>query len=266
MFSIKKINNEVVREVPLKDPKDTRLPKGYRLFPEMNANIFLCAKRNSGKSTVINTILRKCAGPNTKIIVFCATLEHDKNWISIQEWANEKGITFIGSTCLKDSNKVDHLKELVKELTTLKDKKGSKEIDLRSEWDSDDEDEKPRRSKYQEPEYIFVLDDLSTEIKNPSVAELLKINRHFRSKTIISSQWLNDMHPSARLQLDYYLLFKGHPREKIDDIYSKADLSIPQDDFYNIYRFATEEPYSFLYVDVRKDSFRRNFNTLIRIS
>jgi hypothetical protein len=266
-FAIKQINNEIVRKVPLKEPEDTRLAKGHRLFPELNANIGIIAKKNSGKSTVINTTIRRCAGPNTKIYVFCSTLDYDKNWIAIRDWAREKGIYFEGHTSIVDSNKVNHLKLIIDELIELKEEQQN-ETTPEKKWgdeSDDEEEEKPRRSKYQEPEYMFILDDLSTEIKNPSVAALLKINRHFHSKTILSSQFLNDLKPDARLQLDYYLLFKGLPRLKIDDVYSKADLSLPLDDFNKMYHFATEEPYSFLYIDVRKDKFRRNFNTSINI-
>ena len=115
-FAVTKLNNEVVTVIPSKTPKDTRPVKGWKLFPEMNANIFACAKKKSGKTLTIRHILRKCCGKDTKIIVFCATLYKDPSWIAIKEWAEEKGLVFIGHESLKDDDGVDQLDLLIKEL------------------------------------------------------------------------------------------------------------------------------------------------------
>ena len=115
-FSVKRLNNEKVGEVPWKKPRDTRPVRGFKLFPEMNANIFLCAKKKSGKTSTIYKILQKCCGKDTKIIAFCATLHKDQSWIAIKEWADDHGISFTGYTSLKDDDGVDQLLALVKEL------------------------------------------------------------------------------------------------------------------------------------------------------
>ena len=263
-FQTKQINNEVVKAVPLLVEKDTRPVKGFKLFPEMNANIFLCAKKKSGKTSTIYKILQKCCGPDTKIIVFCATLHKDKSWLAIQAWAERKGIVFVGHTSLKDDNGVDKLEELVMickpKLMRLR-RAPPNMLDSSSE----EEDDKPRRPKYQTPEYIFILDDLSTELKSTTVGRLLKVNRHFLSKTLLSSQWLNDLAPGSRKQMDYFILFRGHMDKKLEEIYRDANLAIPLEQFIAVYKFATEEPFSFLYVDTNTGEFRRNFNTLIEV-
>jgi hypothetical protein len=74
---------------------------------------------------------------------------------------------------------------------------------------------------------------------------------------------VNDLLPAARKQLEYVLLFKGHQQKKIDEICRDVDVHVPRDEFYELYKFATEKPFSFLYVDVRGGTFRRNFNELI---
>ena len=259
-FQTKKLNNEVVGEIPLKKPKDTRPVKGWKLFPEMNANIFACAKKKSGKTLAIRHILRKCCGKNTKIIVFCSTLHKDASWIAIKDWANKHGLTFIGHESLKDDDGVDQLELLIKELQAKAEGEEPKE---KSILDSDDEEEEEEREKYQSPEYIFIFDDLSTELKSNTIPRLLKVNRHFLCKTIISTQWWNDLHPMSRKQADYFILFRGHPEKKIEEVYRDANLSIPIEKFWQIYKFATEKPYSFLYVDCASGEFRRNFNELI---
>ena len=262
-FEVKKLNNEVVTVIPSKVPKDLRPVKGFKLFPEMNANIFVCAKKKSGKTVTIWHTLRKCCGKDTKIIVFCSTLHKDATWISIQEWAEKKGLVFIGHESIKDEDGVDQLELLIKDLQA---KVEGDEPEEKSILDSDSEDEEPKKKeKYQAPEYIFILDDLSTELKSNSIPRLLKVNRHFKSKTIISSQWLNDLHPMSRKQQDYFILFRGHPQKKLEEIHRDASISIPLEEFWKVYKFATEMPFSFLYVDCTTGEFRRNFNELIEL-
>jgi hypothetical protein len=264
-FVTTKLNNEVVKAVPLLVAKDTRPVKGYKLFPEMNANIFLCAKKKSGKTSTIYKILQKCCGTDTKIIVFCATLHKDKSWLAIQEWAKRKGLVFVGHTSLKDDNGVDKLEELVTELQAKVDEPADDAPQNMLDSCEEEDDEKPRRPKYQTPEYIFILDDISTELKSPTVGRLLKVNRHFLSKTLLSSQWLNDLAPGSRKQMDYFILFRGHMDKKLEEIYRDANLAIPLEQFIAVYKFATEEPFSFLYVDTTTGQFRRNFDTLIDV-
>lgn len=54
---------------------------------------------------------------------------------------------------------------------------------------------KSKKSKYLAPEYMIIFDDLSSELKSRSLLSLLKFNRHFKAKLIISSQWLHDLLP-----------------------------------------------------------------------
>ena len=261
LVSVQKINNEVVREVPLLEEKDERPIKGSNLFAEIYANIFLCAKKKSGKTSVIYKTLKKCCGTKTKVVAFCSTLYKDPSWATIQAWAKHKGIPFVGYTSLKNDDGTDLLDQLIQELQQQEPKPEDR---IKSILD-DEEEEKEKPPKYRSPEYVIVLDDLANELKSTSITTLLKKNRHFRCKILLSSQYLNDLLPSARKQLDYFILFRGHPRSKIDEIHRDADVSIPADQFHQVYKFATQEPYSFLYVDCTLGTFRRNFNTLIRL-
>ena len=108
---------------------------------------------------------------------------------------------------LKDDDGTDQLELLIKELQAKAEGEEPKE---KSILDSDSEEEEPKRkSKYQSPEYIFIFDDLSTELKSSTIPRLLKVNRHFLCKTLISSQWWNDLHPMSRKQADYFICFEA---------------------------------------------------------
>ena len=81
--------------------------------------------------------------------------------------------------------------------------------------DNNKKGKKEKKSKYLTPEYIIIFDDLSSELKSKSLLSLLKFNRHFKAKLIISSQWLHDLLPESRKQIDLFLIFKGFSEEKI---------------------------------------------------
>ena len=133
------------------------------------------------------------------------------------------------------------------------------------EESDESEEEKEPKSKYQYPKYIIILDDLSNELKNRSVDYLCKRNRHFQAKVIISTQYPNDLTPSTWKQMDFILIFKGLPLDKINKIHKEADLAIDLDTFEKIYHHATVKPYSFLYIDVRNERLRKNFNIEYRL-
>ena len=273
MYRVEKLNDEAVREVPLpsSQKKDTRPFKGADLYPILYSNIFMCAKKKSGKTSTIFHSLKKCCGPNTKIIAFCSTLNRDPSWETIREWAEKKNLVFMGFTGIFDEEDgSDRLKELVTDLQKREDKKEEEEEEPEEnpvvKGYSEPAKEKKRKKKlpkYQSPEFIFILDDLSDELKSPSVIKLLKNHRHFRCKTIISTQYPNDLPPGGRMQMDYFILFKDHPKHKIAEIHQNAGVSADVDELWKIYKFATQEPYSFLYIDRAENGFRKNFNTKI---
>ena len=278
-----RINDITVKKVPLSNEEDTRPIRGCDLFPEIYSNVFLCAKKKSGKSSTIYKIVKDCVGKNTKIIAFVSTLYKDSTWKSIREFCKGKRLDFEGHTSLMEDGR-DQLSELVERLQEeAKDQDEEEELDIRVsnlekklglkcplqlDGDSEsEEDEKPRKKeKYRAPEYIIVLDDLSNELKSRSLVSLLKKNRHFKAKILVSSQYLNDLLPESRKQIDVFLVFRGQPEKKLKEIYADADVNVDRDEFYDIYKFATEKEFSFLYIDTKSSTFRRNFNFQIQIT
>jgi hypothetical protein len=263
-FELKKINDEVVKPIPFSKASDVRPVKGSALFPEVYANVFFCAKKKSGKTVALIRSIHKCSGPRTKIMVFSSTFHRDENWTELKKWAHRKGIPIQGYTSLVDDDGTNLLSDLVKNLQEEDDSEEAEKVRNLLD-DSEEEEEKERPLKYQAPDWIFVLDDLSDELRKPIIATFLKKNRHFRAKMLVSSQYMNDLYPSARKQLDYVILFGGHSQKKIDEIHRDVDIHISKEEFYEIYKFATAEKYSFLYVDVRGGTFRRNFNEEIEL-
>ena len=91
MISLKQINNQRVKAIPIPD-EDTRPIKGYDICEEVYANIFLCARKKSGKTSALFKIMMECVVKKTIIVVFCSTTHKDKNWIQIRKYFGKKGM------------------------------------------------------------------------------------------------------------------------------------------------------------------------------
>ena len=275
MLTIKKCNDIKVHPVPRIGEEDTRPVMGSAMFSELYSNIFCVARKKSGKTTAIYNIIKKCASKDTTIIAFVSTLYKDDNWKSIRKLCKDRNIPFVANLSLID-NGVNLLDELVEKLQLeAKQREDEKEDDdgepVKPQsiilFNDSDEDEAPKKkkSKYRSPEYIIILDDLSTELRKPAVASLLKKNRHFFSKIIVSSQWHNDLLPESRKQIDYWLIFKDIPLHKLQELHRDADVHVPFEQFQKVYHYATKEPFNFLYVDCGKKEFRKNFSQIITV-
>jgi hypothetical protein len=233
--------------------------------------------------------MKECADKKTVIIVFCSTAYKDRNWIQIRKHFEKKEMDIRVFTSINDEGEnqlyklINELSEEAREKEHEDTKEDEEESDvnrcddildrlanmqlptikcMENNYGDDDEvkPRKPRKPKYQAPEYMIIFDDLSGELKSKSLLELLKKNRHYKTKLIISSQWVHDLLPESRKQLDLFLIFKGFPEKKMELIYKDCDSGIPFETFYRIYKKSTKKPFSFMYVDTRSDEYRCNFD------
>lgn len=274
MIRIKRINKEDVAPVKyVENVEDPRPVRGKDVFPEVYANVFFCARKKSGKSCAIYHTIKSCATRESKVIAFCATLNRDPTWKAIQKLCEDMNVDFTGYTSIKDpETKEDILGTILEHLEKEKIQENEGErIKKKSQILTNstmlDKEKKPKKPKEKAPEIFFIFDDLSGELNTPSVIELLKMNRHFKSKTLIASQYWNDIPLQARKQIDYVLLYKGlaQSMEKLMDIYKNCDLSVPFDVFTAMYRMCTHEKYHFLYIDVVNSEFRKDFSHKIEL-
>jgi hypothetical protein len=266
MLAIKKINDVKVKKIAL-PTTDTSKIKGYDMIPELYANIFICARKKQGKTVLLGNILKQCSTKDTHVIFFVSTIMKDATYKEILLALKEKKIQF---TCFNSINDgiQDNLKVIVDQIKNTPpppetpDKKEQKEP-LVMRFDEDENELKItiRKPSKIAPKYIFVFDDMSAEIKNnPNIKELLKQNRHYLSKVIISSQYVNDIAPDSRAMIDVWLLFGGHTDEKLKDIWESSDPVVEFDVFKILYNDATSEQYNFLFIDKNTGSYRKNFN------
>lgn len=261
MIHIKKINNQVVKPLKLDKIPEDKI-KGCELFNNIYSNIFILAKKNSGKTTTIYKILKECINKKSVVHIFCSTVYKDASYKKITEMLEKKGVGHHEYTSITE-DKENHLESIINQLQE-KPEEEVKEEKVKIKYirceESSEEEEEEYKPKKIAPEHIFLFDDLSNQLSNKFVNVLLKKNRHFKSKVILSSQYLHDLKPEAILNLDYMIMFGNIPLEKLKIAYNNLDLSIDFNLFLQLYENATKDKYNFLYINIRDESFRKNFN------
>lgn len=280
-----KINNHVIRPIYTGGQSvDKRPILGEDLIPHLYCSIFLVAKKNSGKTTVINHILKNCAGPETTVFAFTTTLYNDPQWVQIKKTLDRKNVLFKGYTSLYSDSGENRITKWLSEQSTPIDDFDDSETEKQEQKESNlvvrsnayllssivslptEEAEtksrpKRRKSTHRMPEAIFIFDDFSKELRDPSIAEFIKRHRHYKTKVIISSQYVKDIVPGTAQNIDIWLLFKGLSNEFLSRVYELSNPSVDFEKYKEMYNDATSQDYGFLYSDTTaKAEFRKQFN------
>ena len=267
----RRINDIKISKIKLPRVAQKKI-RGSCVLP-VYSNTFLCAKKNSGKTTTIYNMLKKCVDSDTVLDLFVSTIEKDRSWIQIVKHFRTKGCTVNTHTSTIDDDGVDLIRQIIDTPVEFSDDEESsseseedlKYISIGGEVKEEPKERKRRKSKLAQKR-IIVLDDIGNELSRASVSQLLKINRHLRCKVILSTQYLNDLSPMARRQIDVWLLFGGLKKNKLEQVVRDCDTRLDYNEFEQVYKFCTSGKYSFMYLDCATDSYRKNFNEQIVLS
>lgn len=226
---------------------------------------FLCAKRKSGKTSVLGEIIDKTINKKTIVWIFCPTTNVDDAWKAIiNKLENKNNVVNVFESIM--DGKKNQLSEIIDELAKGNDEKDQIETKpvkklICCGTKDDIVKEKPYKPKKISPEHIFILDDLSHELKNPAVYKLLKNGRHLKASCYISFQYPLDILPAGWKNCEYAICFKSFSEDKLEHIYKQLDLTIPLETFINIYKYVMKDnKYDFLFIDAKNEKFRKNFN------
>lgn len=116
------------------------------------------------------------------------------------------------------------------------------------------------KAKWIAPKFLIIFDDLSDEMRLPSVQSLLCKSRHYKCEVYLSSQYIHHFGPAQLKQISCLILFKSIAPKKLEKIKEDTDLNIDQETLQTLYDDATREPYNFLYIDCRNDIYRKNLD------
>lgn len=280
---IKKINDIQVKKINLNNEYNPKQILGYNMFSEIFANVFLCGRKKQGKTCLISNILDECANKSTIVVFFCATINKDLTYSKIIENLDKRGIIHHdyediiddeGNNIIDEylSMLIERAKQEKQEKQEAKELKQDKKninynpiIKFQNDITPEEvKEEKKEKKKIKAPDYLIVMDDLGDVLRSKSIYKLLKMNRHFFCKVILSAQYVKDILPKSMKQIDYALIFRSFDEEKLHDLHRALDLSISLDEFIRIYKYATKEPYNFLYTSSQNE-FRKNFNQSIEL-
>jgi hypothetical protein len=274
------MNTEIINKVKIKPivnniTEEITDVKGKELFPNNLSNIFIMARKRSGKSSLTGNILKKMADKRTTVIIFSSTANIDPCWINIKDMLEKKGIPVIsythfiddetGANLLNDFLKECEVEEKIEEEEQSKNVMTGDGVYLKFEPEKEKEKiKKPYVPKKSVPKYILCFDDLSSDLRHISVIKNLKSNRHRGIMNLLSSQYFHDLNTGAMSNLDYMIVFKGQDEDKLEKIHKRLDLGIDFETFKRYYEYAVKDPYCFLWIDIRNDEYRKNFNERLK--
>lgn len=245
---MEKINN--IKIEILKNKNKDKPFYHKQIFDEQYPFVFLSSKKASGKSSVIYNILINMTLPKkTKIYLFSKTYENDNTQINmIKKISKYNDIQFFDDLEYKNQQGENFNNILDKLINDIKQ-------------DILENKEKIKKLKYVYPRHIFVFDDFSELLKDKTLEGIIKRHRHYLTSFIISSQSYTDLKPNVRNQVNFLILFKEIPIQRLKLIFDEKIKGLDYDKFIELYNKATEEKYNFLLLncDDNKD-IRKNFN------
>ena len=269
MISEKTLNNITIKPLVNANQLDETKIKGGKMIPEVAPVVYICSRRKSGKTSVLAEILRKTTDKKTTFWLFVPTHNVDPSWIQIIKLLRDRGNTVNVFNSFMEG-KTNILDEIVNDLSSPEEEeKEAPSVTLQSITSIQPKIfvsavEEKRKYEYKPkkvaPIHCFVIDDNSNELKNPALLSLCKKNRHLKASVYISSQYCNDLLPQTLSQVSFTILFRSHTREKLEHIHKMLDLSIDLEKFFSLYDYATAEMFNFLYIDMKNQTFRKNFN------
>lgn len=111
---------------------------------------------------------------------------------------------------------------------------------------------------------LIVLDDCLGIVKavgHSYFSNLCSRYRHWKLSLIITTQSFKAIPPTARYNATAYILFKTHNKKEYEKIEEELQGNFPN--FSEIFHEATDEKYSFLYLNMEKIKAYRKFEELL---
>lgn len=119
------------------------------------------------------------------------------------------------------------------------------------------------------PQVCIILDDCVADKKFINSKEFFEIfmkSRHYCVTVLINAQQYKSISKKARLQANNIIWFKSPMSETENLLDDHCPPGMKKKEFGKLVEFATREPYSFLYINMKapwKERYRRNFNEII---
>ena len=130
-----------------------------------------------------------------------------------------------------------------------------------------------QKKRREEPQIAIILDDLSADtrfIRNNKLLQILYTRgRHAKITTVTSVHKSNIVPPIVRAQATALFIFRQKSAASLAAFIEENSANVGKETLLQVYKIATEEPFSFLYVSLRatdvNDMFFIRFEKRMRI-
>lgn len=126
------VSTNKVKAIRIPDDPNKGVVKGADWFPVAYPNIWLCASKNSGKTTTQSNIIMRVKGPETKFLFIVSTYNKDPIWIKLINKLRNDGHEVECYHDIVDEDGLNVLEELYNALKEQDDEKeNEQEIKIR---------------------------------------------------------------------------------------------------------------------------------------
>ena len=298
MYKTDKVND--INITPLIHQKfNKKTVQGYEYFPNPYNNVALVARTKSGKTNCIYRTLEATLRPNTNVVIICPSVNTDATYKKMKSMIKKKKCDLTIHEHFEEKG-VNHIENLVKRLSEKAVKKEGGEqkvhgkVDLGLSMDDimfshdpqieniseitistggealpKSKPEKKKKGKLA-PEYVLIIDDLSSLCRHKSITRLLCKARHMKMRVFIAIHSIMDIQPAAWGQLANIFLFPNISEERVEQVADKCGLTFRGDTkkrrvLCDLYDQATATPYNFLNCNTQEMTFHKNFDEQFQV-
>lgn len=224
-------------------PMDKQRDDKQSTFPDKPFNMVFCASKGQGKTTLLLNLLTKKESPlykrYNKIFVISPTAKKDDKMMELVE--------DIGPDQYYEELTEDNLQEILDNIEY--------------------ETEMRKQNKKPKPEFLLILDDCIHMLKGKNgkkLAELITQNRHHSlSNMILVQKWNNYLPTLIRSNVDCIAYWHTQSKKELKSFVE--DMNGEESELMDLYNYATDEPYSFLYINQYNPSRPMYFKRFDRI-
>src|SRR6266481_7895739 len=116
---------------------------------------------------------------------------------------------------------------------------------------------------------LIVFDDFVTERDQYSIIELFTRGRKKNTSVIYLTQSYYSTPKDIRLQCNYFMFFNIGSKREVIEIEKDHAIGLTKEEFLELFKLATEDPYSFMTIDLKtkekRNKFRKNLDYRIGI-
>lgn len=215
--------------------------------PKIPLRTILLAPSQSGKTVLIsNLILNIYRGVFERIYIFSPSVDLDHTWKPVKKYQqddmkvveSDKEKLYFDSYHFEDLDKIIKTQAAVTKLTKESGRKKLFSI-------------------------LIVIDDFADEPSFTRHSKLLHSlftrARHNSISTIVSTQKFASIHPIIRVNATALIVYRLRNAKEVEAMIEEVSGLITKKELYEVYKYATEEEFCFLYINLVAKSIKNMF-------